>query len=492
MLPLTCGSDYTTKRLHYYKMKPFLDQNFLLQTPTAERLYHEYAAGLPIIDYHNHLSPKEIATNHKFADITEVWLNGDHYKWRAMRANGINEGFITGGASPREKFRKWAETVPKTLRNPLYHWTHLELQRYFGINELLSGQNADAVYDQTTEQLQRSSHSSNGLLSQMKVEVVCTTDHPTDALLFHQQHGTCGRALKMLPTFRPDKFLLIGADDHLEFLEKLEEVIGNDIKTFDELLIALETRIDFFHSLGCQLSDHGLNQLFANDFSGADVDAMMRDKRAGKAIAPEDAQQFQMRLLHELAMMYHRRGWTMQLHLGPIRNNNTRLLNLIGADVGCDSIGDFAQAQGLSAFLNRLDMEDKLPKTILYNLNPRDNELFATMAGNFNDGSMAGKIQWGSAWWFLDQKDGMEKQLDTLSNMGLLSCFVGMLTDSRSFLSFPRHEYFRRILCNQFGNDVHNGLLPNDIDLLGETVKDICYRNARNYFNFHEQKTTTA
>jgi glucuronate isomerase len=473
-------------------MKTFLDQNFLLQSPTAERIYHEYAAGLPIIDYHNHLSPEEIATDHQFKDITEVWLNGDHYKWRAMRANGINEKYITGAAPAREKFRKWAETVPRTIRNPLYHWTHLELQRYFGIKDLLSADNADAIYDATTERLQQKNYASVGLLEQMKVEVVCTTDHPTDSLLFHQQHRTRGRALMMLPTFRPDKFLTIGADDHLEFLYKLEEISGDEIRTFDQLVAALESRVDFFHELGCQLSDHGLNQLFADDYTSASLDGMMAKRRSGKAIAPTEQRQFQMALLHQLAKMYQKRGWTMQLHLGPIRNNNSRLLKSIGADVGCDSIGDFAQAEGLSAFLNGLDIKDQLPKTILYNLNPRDNELFATMAGNFNDGSLAGKIQWGSAWWFLDQKDGMEKQIDTLSNMGLLSRFVGMLTDSRSFLSFPRHEYFRRILCNQFGNDVRDGLLPNDLDLLGNTVKDICYRNAKNYFNFHQQNETKA
>jgi glucuronate isomerase len=473
-------------------MKPFLDQNFLLQTSTAERLYHEFAADLPIIDYHNHLPPEEVATDHKYANITEVWLNGDHYKWRAMRANGINEKYITGDAPDREKFRKWAETVPKTLRNPLYHWTHLEMQRYFGINDLLSGQNADAMYDQTTAQLQQASHSSNGLLAQLKVEVICTTDHPTDSLHFHQQHGTRGRALKMLPTFRPDKFLTIGADDYLDFLQKLEEVIDSEILTFNQLVAALESRIDFFHSLGCQLSDHGLSRLYPAEVIGVSLNRIMEKRREEEAIPPAEQAHFQMCLLHELGKLYHKRGWTMQLHLGPIRNNNSRLLTWVGADVGCDSIGDEPQARGLSDFLNRLDTDERLPKTILYNLNPRDNELFATMAGNFNDGSMAGKIQWGSAWWFLDQKDGMEKQLDALSNMGLLSRFVGMLTDSRSFLSFPRHEYFRRILCNQFGNDVHNGLLPNDIDLIGATVKDICYHNARNYFNFHEQKTTTA
>jgi len=475
-------------------MKPFLDADFLLQTPTAERLYHEYAAGLPIIDYHNHLSPEEVATDHRFADITEAWLKGDHYKWRAMRANGVNERFITGDAPNREKFRHWAATVPKTLRNPLYHWTHLELQRYFGIGELLTADNADTVYDQTLEQLARPSHSALGLLNQLKVEVVCTTDHPTDSLSFHHQHRTRVRAPKvdaplLLPTFRPDKFLTVGADDHLDFLHALEGITGSDIRTFDRLLAALEARIDFFHELGCRLSDQGLSQLYADNYARADLDGTMEKRRNGTPIPPADQRQFQMALLHELAKMYQRRGWTMQLHLGPIRNNNTRLMNAVGADVGCDSIGDFPQAEGLSAFLNGLDAREKLPKTILYNLNPRDNELFATMAGNFNDGSMPGKIQWGSAWWFLDQKDGMEKQLDALSNMGLLSRFVGMLTDSRSFLSFPRHEYFRRILCNQFGNDVHAGLLPNDLPLLGETIKDVCYRNARNYFNFHQQTT---
>lgn len=471
-------------------IKPFLDDNFLLQTPTAERLYHDHAAGLPIIDYHNHLSPAEITTDHRFADITEAWLQGDHYKWRAMRANGIDERFVTGSATGREKFRMWAATVPKTIRNPLYHWTHLELQRYFGIADLLHAGNADEVYDQATEQLQQPGFSSQGLLQKMNVEVVCTTDHPTDSLAHHTSHRTSDRALMMLPTFRPDKFLMIGAVDYLEFLHQLEAIVGHEILTFDQLLEALEQRVDYFHALGGQLSDHGLPQLYPVDCSGADVDAMMRDKKAGKVIAPDDARKFQMKLLHELALMYHARGWTMQLHLGPIRNNNSRLLQRVGADVGCDSIGDYPQAEGLSAFLDRLDQDDKLPKTILYNLNPRDNELFATMAGNFNDGSMAGKIQWGSAWWFLDQKDGMEKQIDALSNMGLLSRFVGMLTDSRSFLSFPRHEYFRRILCNQLGNDVHAGLLPNDLDLLGSAVQDICYRNARQYFNFHEDKTT--
>lgn len=466
----------------------FITSNFLLQSTPAQRLYHEYAADLPIIDYHNHLSPEEVATDHRYRSITEVWLAGDHYKWRAMRAAGVNERFITGDATDEQKFQKWAETVPKTLRNPLYHWTHLELQRYFGITELLNGDNATDIYRQTTAKLQEPGFTAQGLLTGRKVEVVCTTDHPTDSLAFHNQHRTGGRAPLLLPTFRPDKFLTINGEDHLSFLSDLEEIAGEDLLTFDQLAAALEARVDYFHELGCRLADHGLTHLHPDDFAGADVDAMMRTKRAGGTVDPAGARQFQMLLLTQLAKMYHTRSWTMQLHLGPIRNNNTRLLRKIGADVGADSIGDYPQAEGLSAFLNRLDDGGELPKTILYNLNPRDNELFATMTGNFNDGSIAGKMQWGSAWWFLDQKDGMEKQLDALSNMGLLSQFVGMLTDSRSFLSFPRHEYFRRILCNQLGNDVEQGLLPNDLKLLGELVQDVCYRNARRYFGFEPVK----
>ncbi|OAV43124.1 glucuronate isomerase [Lewinella sp. 4G2] len=474
-------------------MKPFLDQDFLLQTATAQRLYHDYAADLPIIDYHNHLDPEQVAADHQFANITEAWLAGDHYKWRAMRASAVNERNITGDAPAEEKFRSWAETVPKTLRNPLYHWTHLELQRYFGVTDLLSGKNADDMFALTSAQLSQPSHSCLGLLHQQRVEVICTTDHPTDSLAAHTQHRTRGSAqdsVLMLPTFRPDKFLTIGGDDHLDFLEKLEEIIGSDIRTFADLVDALKQRIEFFHDLGCRLSDHGLPQLYAVEDTVGNLDDMMQRRRDGTLILPAERAQWQMTLLRELAKEYHARGWTMQLHLGPLRNNNSRLLRTIGADVGCDSIGDRPQAEGLAYLLDGLDNLDKLSKTILYNLNPRDNELFATMAGNFNDGSMAGKIQWGSAWWFLDQKDGMEKQIDALSNMGLLSQFVGMLTDSRSFLSFPRHEYFRRILCNKIGQDVHEGLLPNDLELLGGLVGDVCYRNARNYFKFHEQTVT--
>jgi len=465
-------------------IKPFLDDNFLLQNSIAEKLYHDFARGLPIIDYHNHLPPDEIVNDKVFSTITEVWLKGDHYKWRAMRANGIDEKYITGDTSDRDKFLKWAETVPYTMRNPLYHWTHLELQRYFDIQKLLDANSANEIYEYANAVLQQSGFSVKGLLRKMKVEVVCTTDHPTDSLEFHQKELNSESSLKMLPTFRPDKFVVIDNPDFLVFLEKLEGIIGSDISTFIDLVAALENRIEFFHSLGCQLADHGLSQLFAIDFTQKKLDKILQKRKSNKQIKRKESEAFQMALLHELARIYHAKNWTMQFHLGAIRNNNSRLLNLIGADVGADSIGDYKQAEGLSIFLNRLDAEGKLAKTILYNLNPRDNELFATMMGNFNDGTSAGKIQWGSAWWFLDQKDGMEKQINTLSNMGLLSRFIGMLTDSRSFLSFPRHEYFRRILCNLIGKDVENGELPNDIAWLGKTVEDICYNNAKRYFNF--------
>jgi len=465
-------------------MKAFLDENFLLESATAERLYHEYAREQPIIDYHNHLSPQEIAEDKRFSTITEVWLKGDHYKWRAMRANGIPETFITGTADDREKFVKWAETVPYTLRNPLYHWTHLELQRYFGIHDLLGPTTAEAIYEQANAALATPEFAVSGLLAKMKVEVVCTTDHPTDDLAFHRQHKATGRSLKMLPTFRPDKFLVIDGADFLPFLAKLEAIIGTTINTFDQLLAALENRVDYFAAHGCQLADHGLQQLYPVDFTTAKLDAILAKAKSKSPLSSEEVAAFQMAALHELGKMYHQRNWTMQLHLGAIRDNNQRLLKSIGADVGCDSIGDFDQARGLATFLNRLDTGDQLAKTILYNLNPRDNEVFATMAGNYNDGTLPGKIQWGSAWWFLDQKDGMEKQLNALSQLGLLSRFIGMLTDSRSFLSFPRHEYFRRILCNLLAEDIQRGMLPNDLPWLGGVVEDICYRNAKSFFAF--------
>ena len=459
----------------------FINDDFLLKGDFALKLYHDHAAHLPIIDYHNHLSPSDIAENKIFATITEAWLAGDHYKWRAMRANGVSEAFITGSADDKTKFLKWAETVPYTMRNPLYHWTHLELKRYFGISDLLNEKNALDIYNLCTEKLQDKAYSTQGLLSSMNVELVCTTDDPTDDLAHHKKMKEADSDIQMLPTFRPDKFCDIQHSGFLSSIESLASIVHFDINSFDTLIEALAHRIEYFSNHGCQLADHGLSQLFKIDKTLIDNNRTLEKKKLGQDISREEAAVFQMSVLHELGQMYHSRGWVMQLHLGAIRNNNTRLLKSVGADVGCDSIGDYPQAEGLSYFLNGLDQIDKLPKTILYNLNPRDNELFATMAGNFNDGSSAGKIQWGSAWWFLDQKDGMEKQINALSNMGLLSRFIGMLTDSRSFLSFPRHEYFRRILCQVIGADVDDGLLPHDMGFLSQMVRDICYRNAKRY-----------
>ncbi|MDW3646694.1 MAG: glucuronate isomerase [Bacteroidia bacterium] len=467
-----------------HKIKPFLDENFLLENATAEILYHEFAKDQPIIDYHNHLPPGEILHNKSFSTLTEVWLKGDHYKWRAMRANGIGEEFITGSISDREKFRKWAETVPFTMRNPLYHWTHLELKRYFGIHSLLNASTADEVYDQATELLQQDAFSSRGLLEKMNVSLLCSTDDPTDDLKSHQALKKEGWKIRLLPGFRPDKFIMIQTTAFPDMLAKLEACTAKNIETFSSLMEALEERMDYFHGLGCRLSDHGLEKLYAEAYKEKEIEDIFRKRIEGKDISCLEARKYQSAILYRLALLYHKKNWTMQFHLGAIRNNNDRLMRRLGADVGADSIGDFEQARALSSFLNRLDREEKLAQTILYNLNPGDNEVFATMAGNYNDGSVPGKIQWGSAWWFLDQKDGMEKQIDALSNMGMLSRFIGMLTDSRSFLSFPRHEYFRRILCNLIGKDVHKGELPHDIPWLGKMVADICYGNAKRYFDF--------
>ena len=465
-------------------MKPFLNEHFFLDNKFAEELYHDYAADMPIIDYHNHLPPDEIAANKKYKNITEIWLKGDHYKWRAMRANGVNEKYITGNGRDKTKFLKWAATVPYTMRNPLYHWTHLELQRYFGINDLLNATSGEAIYENSTAQLKSAKFSAQKLLTKMKVKVVCTTDDPTDSLAHHKKLSKKKWGCKMVPGFRPDKFVVLTNPAFLGKLKELEEITGGTIKDLTDLLAALENRIDYFHALGGRIADHGLNQLYGVDFTEKEVTTIIKKRLAGKPILVEEAMQYQSCILYHLAKMYHAKKWVMQFHLGALRNNNQRLLNILGADVGCDSIGDFSQAQGLSRFFNRLDTEEKLTKTILYNLNPGDNEVFATMVGNYNDGSVAGKMQWGSGWWFLDQKDGMEDQMNVLSNMGLLSRFVGMLTDSRSFLSFPRHEYFRRILCNLIGKDIEKGELPNDMEWLGQMVQDICYNNAKTYFDF--------
>ena len=463
------------------KPKPFMDDDFLLENAVAAALYHDHAAQLPIIDYHCHLSPDDIAADRRFRNMTEVWLEGDHYKWRAMRSNGVSERYITGDASDEEKFGKWAETVPATLRNPLYHWTHLELQRYFGIREVLNPSSAADIYRRGNEVLQQPELSCQGILKKMRVEVVCTTDDPVDTLAAHPQIHL---DTKVVPAFRPDKAILIEREGFVDYIGKLEEVSQVSIRSLADLTDALSRRMDFFASLGCRLSDHGLERVYASDFTEAEVDRILCKRLDGSPVSPEEAEVYQSAVLYVLCLEYARRGWTQQFHLGALRNNNRRLLHQLGPDTGFDSIGDFPQALALSRFLDRLDASDQLARTILYNLNPADNEVFASMIGNFNDGSVAGKIQWGSAWWFLDQKDGMEKQINTLSNLGLLSRFVGMLTDSRSFLSFPRHEYFRRILCNLIGRDVQNGELPHDMELLGGLVRDVCYHNAKNFFQF--------
>jgi glucuronate isomerase len=466
-------------------MKTFLTEDFLLQTDFAKNLYHNFAKKLPIIDYHNHLPPNEIAADKQFDNITQVWLYGDHYKWRAMRAFGINEKYITGDASDKEKFLKWAEVVPFTIRNPLFHWTHLELKAYFGIDEILSPENAEEIYDKTAKILQEKTHSANGLLKLMNVESLCTTDDPIDTLEYHNTIQKDPSKVKTFPTFRPDKsFAVENVKTYNKYLSRLEKVSNSSIENYVDLLNALENRIDFFNENGCRLSDHGLGQLHFFNTEKYEIAVLFDKIKAHKDLSKDEVAFFKFKTMIALGKMYHKKGWTQQLHLGAIRDNNKRLLEKLGPDTGFDSISDLSQAEALSGLLNTLDQTNQLTKTIVYNLNPADNEVFATMVGNFNDGSIKGKVQYGAAWWFLDQKDGMEKQINTLSNQGLLSCFVGMLTDSRSFLSFTRHEYFRRILCNIIGTDVANGELPNDEAFLGKIVSDICYYNAKNYFNF--------
>lgn len=466
-------------------MKAFIDENFLLRNETAEILYHQYAKDMPIIDYHCHLPPDQIAEDKNFENLTQVWLYGDHYKWRAMRANGISEEYITGNKSDWEKFEKWAETVPYTLRNPLYHWTHLELQRYFDVHDILSPATAKKIYDECTAKLQTPEYSVRNLLKKMNVVAVGTTDDPTDDLAYHQKLKADGFEVKVLPAFRPDKAM--NADDLIglnAYIAKLEKVHGSAIKNYTAYLSALKKRHDYFAANGCVLSDHGLEQLYAENYTRDEVSVIFDKISAGEVLTKQEILQFKSAMLHEFAVWDHEKNWVQQYHVGALRDNNSRLLRNLGPDTGLDSIGDFSQGAALSKFMNRLDSSNQLAKTIIYNLNPADNELFAAMIGNFNDGSVAGKIQFGSAWWFLDQKDGMIKQLNALSNMGLLSRFIGMLTDSRSFLSFPRHEYFRRILCNLLGEDIENGELPNDIAWVGKIVQDICYNNAKSYFNF--------
>lgn len=466
-------------------MKPFMDENFLLQTETAQKLYHEHAAKMPIFDYHCHINPKDIAEDRRFKTITEIWLYGDHYKWRGMRTNGVDEHFCTGNASDWEKFEKWAETVPHTLRNPLFHWTHLELKKFFGINEVLSPKNARQIYDACNEKLNSPEYSCRGIIRMANVHTICTTDDPVDSLEYHRQIKESGFEVAVLPAWRPDKAMMVENPAAFNvYLDQLAKVSGVEINSFADLIIALDKRHHFFHENGCRLSDHGLDTAFAEDYTSDEICSIFDKVRAGHHLTPKEVLKFKSCMLYEFGVMDHSRGWTQQLHIGALRNNNTRLFDKLGPDTGFDSIGDKPVAEALSKLLDRLDTENKLCKTVLYNLNPADNELYATMIGNFQDGSVPGKMQYGSGWWFLDQKDGMEKQINALSNLGLLSRFVGMLTDSRSFLSYTRHEYFRRTLCNILGNDVENGEIPNDMELLGQMVENICFYNAKNYFNF--------
>jgi glucuronate isomerase len=465
-------------------MTNFMTEDFLLQTKTARTLYHEYAAKMPIFDYHCHLSPAQIAEDKKFDNLTQIWLYGDHYKWRAMRANGVPERYITGDATDWEKFEKWAQTVPYTLRNPLYHWTHLELKRYFGISDkLLASDNAKEIYDACSAMLRTPEYSVWNLLRKMNVKVICTTDDPTDSLEHHKKIKDDGFEIKVLPAWRPDKGMAVeNVAAFNRWVDALAKAADTDIRDYTLYIEALRRRHEFFHQMGCRISDHGIDTAYAEDYTRTEIVSMFNKLRTGKAVGVEESVKFKSAMMVEFALMDHEKGWVQQLHLGALRNVNTRLLKTLGPDTGFDSIGDFEIARPLAKFLDRLDADNKLPKTILYNLNPRDNEVMAAMIGNFQDGTMPGKLQFGSAWWFLDQKDGMEKQINALSNMGLLSRFVGMLTDSRSFMSYPRHEYFRRVLCNVLGNDVENGELPPDMKLLGTMVENICFNNALNYF----------
>jgi glucuronate isomerase len=466
-------------------MSKFISEDFLLNNNIARELYHDYAASMPIIDYHCHLDPYEIASDRKFDNIAQIWLYGDHYKWRAMRANGINEKYCTGEASDYEKFEKWAETVPYCLRNPLYHWTHMELQNPFGVEKLLNKETSKEIYDHCSNLLSSSEYSVRNLIKRRNVEVICTTDDPTDTLKDHSLIASSEIGFQVFPTFRPDKAMAVENPEVFnQWVSKLELVFGREISRFDIFIEALKSRHDYFHAKGCRLSDHGLETIYAEDYTESEIKLIFQKIRQNKQLLAQEILKFKSTMLYHFALWNAEKGWTQQFHIGALRNNNSRMTKLIGANTGFDSIGDFQIGTPMVKFFDRLDSTDQLSKTILYNLNPRDNELFATMVGNYNDGSVAGKMQYGSAWWFLDHKDGIEKQLNCLSNMGLISRFVGMVTDSRSFLSYSRHDYFRRILCNLLGNDVAQGELPSDTKLLGTLVQDICYNNAKKYFKF--------
>ncbi len=467
--------------------KQFIHKDFLLQNETAEKLYHEVAAGLPIIDYHNHLPPDQIYEDLNFRNLTQIWLSGDHYKWRAMRTCGVDERYITGDATDKEKFLAWAAVVPKTIKNPLYHWTHLELSNLFKISDrLLNGESADKIWDECNEMLQSPEFSVRSLLKRYNVKVVATTDNPVDSLAAHESFQKERQTdFLMVPTFRPDVGMHIeNRESFIKWVKALEIVSGISISGYSDFLDAIKARHDFFHKLGCRASDHGIAEPFSDPFTDLQLKNTFQDAMSGRSVSRADARSFKSAFLYNCGLMNHEKGWVFQLHIGALRNNSSRMMDKLGSDSGFDSMGDVEMARPLARLLDRLDSVNKLPKTILYNINPRDNELMVTMAGNFQDGSLPGKIQHGPPWWFLDQKDGIEKQIDSLSNMGILSEFIGMTTDSRSFLSFSRHDYFRRVLCNIIGKDVENGLIPDEEDLLISLVERICHKNVRNYFKY--------
>ncbi|HKJ45394.1 MAG TPA: glucuronate isomerase [Balneolales bacterium] len=468
-------------------MSNFINDNFLLNNARGKDLYFNYSKSKPIIDYHCHIPVKDIAGDTQFKNLSHIWLYGDHYKWRAMRTAGVDEEFITGKASDYDKFMAWAKVVPKTLGNPLFHWTHLELKRYFEVDDFLNEETADKIWNLSKDRLQDNELSARNIIRNMKVEVVCTTDDPADDLKYHQKIAADDSFSPIvLPAFRPDNAMNIGdADSYQNYLKRLSDAAGQSINSYDDLLSVLQQRHDYFHDNGCRLSDHGLEAVYVEDFTLSGIRDIFRKSLDNKPLTKSEIAKFKSAVLLEMAKMDHASGWVQQYHLGAIRNNNKRMYRKLGPDTGYDSMGDFNHAIPLSRFLDRLDTNDQLTKTILYNVNPTDNALFATMIGNFQDGRTPGKMQFGSGWWFLDQKNGIENQVRTLANMGLLSHFVGMLTDSRSFMSYPRHEYFRRVLCNMIGDDIEKGLIPDDLDLVGSMISDISYNNAKNYFDFY-------
>jgi len=464
-------------------MKNFIDENFLLQTETARVLYHDFAENMPIFDYHCHLPVKDIAEDICYKNIGQAWLAGDHYKWRLMRSNGIAEKFCTGDANNYEKFEKWAETVPMAIRNPLYHWTHLELKRYFNIDAYLNPKTCKKIYDQCSELLQTPEFSVRNLLLKMNVKVICTTDDPIDNLEYHKKIKDDGYSIKVFPAFRPDKMMAVSnSTQFINYISKLSELSNIEINNFSRLIEALDVRHEYFHDMGCRIADHGILTFWTDPYADEEINKITIKALSGKVLSEIEISKFKSAYLYECAKLNHKRGWVQQYHIGALRNNTTRLFKVLGPDIGCDSIGDQIYGENMAKFLDRLDRSGQLTKTILYNINPRDNELIGSMIGNFQDGNFPGKMQFGPSWWFLDQIDGIIKQINTISNLGLLSRFIGMTTDSRSFLSFPRHEYFRRILCNLIGSDVENGELPSDMDLLGDIIENICYNNAVNYF----------